>query len=158
MATHSTPRLAASTASAIAARNSWTRMLCWVQTRWSVRPAASSARRCAGVATVADQRDRADHDQHERAQRVHRQQPTDRGQRPAGGHGDRGADRGGQHPGRAEGADPHGGRPPARDARRRPPRPAGSAPGASIRRVVISRAAPAGRRCRWRRTLPGCGS
>jgi len=53
IATQVTPRLAASTAAAIAARNSWTSTLCRAAARVVARPAAISPRSHAGVAAVA---------------------------------------------------------------------------------------------------------
>ena len=52
-ATHNRPRLEASTASAMAERNTWTSTLCWVAVRVRARPALISPRRCAGVAAQA---------------------------------------------------------------------------------------------------------
>ena len=59
-ATHSTPRLAASTASAIAARNSWTSTLCWVAVRVRARPALISAAQVRRGGRAGHERDRAD--------------------------------------------------------------------------------------------------
>ena len=86
-ATHSTPRLAASTASAIAARNSW------MQHAVAARPACRGAARGdlggagrPGLASIGQQRHRADHDQHERGERVGAQQPAQRSTPAVAGH------------------------------------------------------------------------
>ncbi|WP_406692558.1 hypothetical protein REH65_12520 [Saccharopolyspora sp. ID03-671] len=52
-ATHSIPRFAANTASAIAARNNWTSRQCRAAVRELARPAMISVRRWSGVAAVA---------------------------------------------------------------------------------------------------------
>ena len=81
-ATHSTPRLAASTASAMAARNTWTSTLCRVAVRVSARPALISAAQVRRGGRAGHDCDSGDDEQHERAQGVRAQQPPGRGAGP----------------------------------------------------------------------------
>ena len=82
-ATHSRPRLEASTASAMAERNTWTSALCRVAVRVSARPALISAAQVRrGGRAGHDCDDGADHQQHERAQGVRAQQSPGRGAGP----------------------------------------------------------------------------
>ena len=141
----------------VAARNSWIRMLCWVQTRRSVRSAVSSARRCVGVATVATVATAP------MTISMNALSASTASNPPTAVSGPPVATVTAVPI--AVASTPAALRAPTHTvAGRQPAMPKTAAPtsgintGQSIIRVVISRAAPAGRRCRWRRTLPGCGS